>query len=138
MNVNFTDGEFLQRVYKWRFQSGQGMDNSNNQETSWNSGLSFACYGVSPEHCEIAELIISKGANEWHYPFINACKSGNRAVVEMMISKGVLVSSKGVFDWNLGLVNACGGSSSGHREIVKLTMSKGANDWTRGFLNACY
>lgn len=91
-------------------------------------GLEYACLGNSPDHREIVELLISKGANNWHTGFMSACEGGNRKIIELMISKGVK-------DWRRGLVRACAG---GHREIVELMIAKGAYYyWNQGLAEAC-
>ena len=90
----------------------------------WNGGLSGACKGG---HLELAKLMISKGANNWNWGLRGACEGGHLELAKLMISHGAN-------DWNWGLRGACGG---GHLELVNLMIFHGANDWNHGLRGAC-
>lgn len=87
--------------------------------------------------------------------FFEACRNGDVATVQTMISAHVLDELNialayacgsdhlrvvellivcGANDWNLGLSNAC---CTGHLNIVNLMISKGANNWKDGLIYAC-
>ena len=88
---------------------------------SVNSGLYGACRGGQ---LELAELMISKGANYYDWGLFGACKGGHVTLAELMISKGAK-------DWNYGLYGACLGD---HLELVQLMTSKGVN---KGNIRRC-
>ncbi len=89
-----------------------------------NCGLVGACRGG---HRELANLMITHGANDWDYGLYHACRGGHRELADMMIVRGAN-------DWNWGLYGAC---YSGHRELVDLMIAHGANDWNDGLYCAC-
>lgn len=119
-------------------------------KSSWNDGYYGACCG---NHIELARWTLSKGArrNErgfeaacyrghtelaltfppysgaWSCGLYGACKSGNKRIVDEVISWGE-------YNWDLGLKGAC---ESGNMEIAQLMISRGANDWHSGLLVAC-
>lgn len=122
-------------------------------ENNFRGGLGNACYGNSLNHLQIAEIMLSKGADS-NFGLAFSCLLGNRKMVELMISKGAnkwnfsfsyacrgghldiaeSMISKGANDWESGAAEAC---RHGHKEIVELMISKGANNWNYHLLNAC-
>lgn len=94
--------------------------------TILNDGLFYSCIYVQ---YYLVEIILSKNYPlNWDRGLMGACYSGDRRLVNLMISKGAR-------DWNLGLEGACHG---GNREIVELMISKGATNLNSGLINACY
>ena len=85
----------------------------------WDDALEEAC---KIGNKEIVELMIEKGADNWNRGLYGACKGGNKENVELMIEKGANC-------WNEGLCGAC---ERGNKEIVEMMIEKGANDWDRG------
>ena len=55
---------------------------------NWNWGLEGACMGG---HLELAELMISRGANDWNSGLDGACYGRQLALIELMISRGATV-----------------------------------------------
>ena len=58
----------------------------------WNddtNGMNIAMRGAARGgHKDLAEFLISKGANDWNRNLYAACDCGNKELVELMISKG--------------------------------------------------
>ena len=90
----------------------------------WNDALYEAC---KIGNKEIVELMIEKGANDWNKGLYGACEGGNKEIIELMIEKGA-------DDWNYGLIGACRG---GYKEIVGLMIEKGADNLNEGLQIAC-
>ena len=72
---------------------------------------------------------------KWNDALLEACKIGNKEIVELMIEKGGS-------DWNGGLKCACyggliGACKGGNKEIVELMIEKGADNWNEGLSYAC-
>ena len=65
---------------------------------------------------------------KWNDALYEACKIGNKEIVEMMIEKGA-------DNWNQGLYGACEG---GNKEIIEMMIEKGANNLNEGLEIACY
>ena len=59
----------------------------------WNNALLEAC---KIGNKEIVELMIEKGANDWNEGLKGACKGGNKEIAEMMIKKEQIIGI-GVF-----------------------------------------
>ena len=89
----------------------------------WNDALLEAC---KIGNKEIVELMIEKGADNWNYGLFGACEGGNKEIVELIIGKGAN-------NWNCGLKGACEG---GNKEIIELMIEKGAEDWDWGLQGA--
>ena len=118
---------------------------------SWlNSALIAACQGG---HEVLANLLISKGADNWDAGFANACLGGHKELVYLMINKGDdcdqglntvcynsnretadLAIARSADGWNIGLIGSCYG---GHKDLVELMIAKGACDWNGGLYGAC-
>ena len=90
----------------------------------WNNALYEAC---KIGNKEIVEMMIEKGANDWNRGLEFACKGGNKEIVEMVIEKGA-------DDWNWGLCCAC---EVGNKEIVEIMIEKGADNLNEGLRSAC-
>lgn len=90
----------------------QGLGYLHDTIQSVNNGLNGACEG---NYCELVELMISKGANDWNGGLHAACLGGHIKLAELMISKGA-------DNWNWGLYGACYG---GHLKLVQLMVFKG-------------
>jgi hypothetical protein len=82
----------------------------------------------------LVELMIEKGANEWNSGLYGACYGGHRDIVELMIEKGATL-------WNWGLWAACRGgqersTSYAHRDLTEFMIKNGANYcWSCGGIN---
>ena len=57
----------------------------------WNNALPFAFVSGNKE---VVELLISKGANNFEEAITHACESGSKEIVDILISK------KAYFSWN--------------------------------------
>ena len=86
-------------------------------------GLYGACLGG---YIELAELMISKGADNWNSALYDACRGGHMELAELMISKGAN-------HWDWGLWGACEG---GHLALAELMIFKGATQFDEGFRSA--
>lgn len=131
---------------QWACQSGnmdlvrliiskiEGSDESSKIYTPiWNMGFIKACnFNNTP----IVQLMISKGANDWHNGLGNACYNGHISIVKLILEsqpsgpRGPEIS----VNWNYQFEWACSG---GCIEIVQLMISKGADSWNNGLENAC-
>lgn len=82
----------------------------------WRGAFKMACEGGN---IQVLRYIV-KGKENWEKLWItglyDACKGGNREVIELVIEKGGK-------NWTDGLFGAC---EKGHFEIVKLMIDKGA------------
>jgi ankyrin repeat protein len=78
-----------------------------------NAALYGACHGG---HLELANLMISKGANKFNWGLTGACRDDHLELANLMISKGAN-------NFNSGLYNACRG---GHHVLARLMISHGA------------
>ena len=89
---------------------------------------------------ELVASLLKRG--EWDNAFCEACKVGNKEIIEMTIRivdfcgddsydnwVGVLM------DWDRGLYGAC---ERGNKEIIDMMIEEGANDWNGGLYGACY
>ena len=97
---------------------------SHIKKGKWNNALYEAC---KIGNKEIVELMIEKGANNWNYGLFGACFGGNKETIDLMIEKGAN-------NWNYALYWACFG---GNKEIVELMIEKGADNWNYGLRTAC-
>jgi ankyrin repeat protein len=93
------------------------------------NGEGSLLYAVKHGHCEMAELLLDKGANVHaqggHYGnalYAASCK-GHEAVVELLLDKGANVNTQGGHYGN-ALQAAL---SEGHEAVVKLLLDKGAD-----------
>ena len=102
---------------------------SHIKKGEWNDALLEAC---KIGNKEIIEMMFEKGANNWNEGLIGACEGGNKEIIEMIIEKG------GRMDWDEGneaLKRACKG---GNKEIVEMIIEKGGRmDWNEGLFGAC-
>lgn len=89
--------------------------------------LMAACEGGYTEVIDLFVNSPNNGNNEWNQGLKGACQGNQRAIIELMISKGAT-------DWNAGLIGACTGGNLG---IVKFMILKGATDLNSGFNAAC-
>jgi hypothetical protein len=81
-------------------------------------GLEGACAG---NHKELAELMIEKGAVQFHWGMIAACRNGHKEMALLMIREMEYNNVEGY--WDYGLEKACCG---GHKELAQLMAQKGA------------
>ena len=63
------------------------------------TGLKDYLFTCRSGNKEIVDLLISQGADDFHYSFQEACASGNMEIINLLISKGVN-------NWNDGLAYA--------------------------------
>lgn len=97
----------------------QNLISKESKTWNWDFGLAIACRAG---HVEIAELMITKGANVWNFGCACACAEGHVQIVELMISKGAK-------NWNCALLNAC----RGYSHIAELMTAKGTTDCSLSF-----
>ena len=91
---------------------------SHIKRKKWNDALYEAC---KIGNKEIVEMMIEKGANDWNYALIGACKGGNKEIVELMIEKGAN-------DWNWGLEYACkGGNNTRYHNVCNRLCNDGSD-----------
>lgn len=99
------------------------------KDTNWNNGLRGACMGG---HLDIAELMISKGANNWNDGLYEACSEGHIDLAKLMMSKGGVMSSEQFW----AALDAA--SKNGYLDIVMLFISDGnVNILNRILDNVC-
>ena len=100
-----------------------------NNNLNWDWGLYYACRGGRHD---LANLMISKGANNWYFGLYHSCFGGNINIVKLMINKLETGSLYPLNDttWNWGLWGACDGD---HRDVINLMINKGAT-----YCNHCF
>lgn len=93
------------------------------------SGPSFDIIGDQKHRKEIAELLITKGADvntkdiTGITPLYRIASNGQREVAELLLAKGADVNAK----TNNGFTPLHVGAQNGHKEVVELLIAKGAN-----------
>lgn len=94
------------------------------RKINFNVGFYEACRSGNKN---IIDYMIRLGAKDWNIGLQGACHGGNMLVIKLMIIKGA-------DDWNRGLQGACQG---GYMNIVEYMIDRGADNWNIGLYGAC-